>query len=209
MPEQPRPVPATDAAAPGPARPVRAHARRNREKLLAAALHEFGTMGDNASLGGIAKAAGVGIGTLYRHFPNRESLVLATYEHEVEQLCSGAAELLDTLPADEAFQEWMGRLAGLLVTKQQMSEALRAFGPHDTWESATYTSVYTTIGTLVEAGAAAGRIRDDLGTADVVLAMSGLLRLDVTGDWRGQADRLIGLLMDGLRTGARVRAGQG
>ncbi|MFE2040953.1 TetR/AcrR family transcriptional regulator [Streptomyces sp. NPDC059477] len=184
-----------------PAQPVRAHARRNREKLLAAALEEFGKVGDSASLGSIAKTAGVGIGTLYRHFPSRESLVLATYEYEVEQLCSAAEELLGELPPDQAFREWMGRLASLLVTKQHMSEALRTFGPQDTWESESYTKVFGTIGAFVTAGAEAGSIRSDLSTADVVLAMSGLLRLDAAGDWRSQGDRLIGLLMDGLQAG--------
>ncbi|MFJ5259883.1 TetR/AcrR family transcriptional regulator [Streptomyces sp. NPDC088387] len=192
-----------------PAQPVRAHARRNREKLLAAALEEFNDPGKDASLGSIARAAGVGIGTLYRHFPNRESLVLATYEYEVEQLCSGADDLLASLPPDQALAEWLKGLASLLVTKQHMSEALRSMGPVDTWESASYTRVYGTIDTLVNAGVAARRIRGDLETADVVLAMSGLLRLDVSGDWRAQADRLIGLLMDGLRTGAGTPAPDG
>src|SRR5882757_8134384 len=119
--------------------PVRAHARRNREKLLAAAQDEFNRVGKNASLGGIAKAAGVGIATLYRHFPDRESLVLATYEYEVDQLCSAADSLLKTLPPDQALREWMRRLADLLVTKQQMSEALQSMNPSDGgWASESY-----------------------------------------------------------------------
>ncbi|MFD4530037.1 TetR/AcrR family transcriptional regulator [Streptomyces sp. NPDC058470] len=192
----------------GPPQPVRAHARRNREKLLAAAQDEFNRVGKNASLGGIAKAAGVGIATLYRHFPDRESLVLATYEYEVDQLCSAADSLLKTLPPDQALREWMRRLAALLVTKQQMSEALQSMNPSDGgWASESYAKVFGAIDSLVAAGVAAQAIRADLGTADVVLAMSGLLRLDVSGDWRSQADRLIGLLMDGLQAGIRSDIG--
>ncbi|MFJ6081437.1 TetR/AcrR family transcriptional regulator [Streptomyces sp. NPDC092369] len=187
----------------GPPQPVRAHAVRNREKLLAAAIEEFNHAGKDASLGSIAKAAGVGIATLYRHFPNRESLVLATYDYEVEQLCSAADRLLETLPPDRALQEWMRHLASLLVTKQHMSEALRTIGVGETWASESYARISDTIGTLLAAGVAAGTIRSDLKTADVVLAMSGLLRLDAAGDWRAQGDRLIGLLMDGLRVGAK------
>ncbi|MER5525666.1 TetR/AcrR family transcriptional regulator [Streptomyces sp. NPDC002677] len=187
----------------GPARPVRAHARRNREKLVAAALEEFTRTGKDAPLDSIARAAGVGIGTLYRHFPTRESLVLAAYEHEVDQLCAVGDELLAELPPDRALREFMGRLASLLVTKQHMSEALRSAGP-DGGES--YAKVYDTIGTLFTAGVAAGTLRSDMETGDVVRAMGGLLRLDVDGDWKGQAERQIRLLMDGLRTGAPARA---
>lgn len=186
-----------------PPQPVRAHARRNREKLLAAALDEFSHDKD-ASLGSIAKAAGVGIATLYRHFPDRESLVLAVYQHEVEQLCAAADSLLETLPPDEALREWMGGLASVMTTKQQMSEALQSMGPSSgAGASETYAMVFDTIGTLLAAGVAAKTIRSDLETADVVLAMSGLLRLNASGDWRSQADRLIMLLMDGLKAGPR------
>jgi AcrR family transcriptional regulator len=186
---------------------MRANARRNREKLLAAALEEFNRVGKDAPLDGIARAAGVGIATLYRHFPTREALVLATYEHEVDQVCATADELLATLPPDRALREWMAELTALLVTKQHMSEALRSVGPSDeAWESETYTKVYDTIGVLFSAGVAAGTIRSDMETSDVVLAMSGLLRLDVTGDWKAQAERQIRLLMDGLQTGTRPRA---
>lgn len=188
----------------GPTQPVRAHARRNREKLLAAALEEFDRAGKDASLGAIARAAGVGIATLYRHFPDRESLVLAAYRYEVDQLCSAADDLLGALPPDQALREWMKRLAHLMVTKQQMSAALQSMGPSGAgWASESYAQVFRTVGTLLDAGVAAGTVRGDLETADVVLAMSGLLRLDVSGEWRAQADRLIGLLMDGLQTGTR------
>lgn len=186
-------------------RPVRANAKRNRDKLLAAALEEFNLHGDDASLEAVARRAGVGIATLYRHFPTRETLVLAAYHHEVEQLCATADELLATLPPDRALREWLGRLAAYTVTKQHMSAALNAAGsPGGAWSTDSYAKVFGTIGRLLAAGVEAGTLRSDLETGDVVLAMSGLLRLDVTKDWRAQADRLSGLLMDGLRTGART-----
>ncbi|MER7839059.1 TetR/AcrR family transcriptional regulator [Streptomyces sp. NPDC096040] len=191
----------------GPARPVRAHARRNREKLVAAALEEFTRTGKDAPLDGIAGAAGVGIGTLYRHFPTRESLVLAAHEHEVDQLCAVGDELFAALPPDRALREFMGRLAGLFVTRQHMSEALRSVGPAgETSASESYTKVYDAIDALYSAAVAPGTVRSDLETGDVVRAMGGLLRLDAAGDWKGQADRQIRLLVDGLQTGAPARA---
>ena len=107
-------------------RPLRADARRNRDKLLTVAASSFALAGAGASLEGIAREAGVGIGTLYRHFPTRESLVLAAYWHEVERLCDTADELLATLPPDRALREWMGRLTRYAITKRGMAEALTA-----------------------------------------------------------------------------------
>ncbi|MFE5038584.1 hypothetical protein [Streptomyces sp. NPDC056683] len=91
--------------------------------------------------------------------------------------------------------------SGLLVTKQYMSEALRSGGTEG-----SYAKVHDTIDTLFTAGVAAGTLRSDMETADVVRAMGGLLRLDAAGDWRGQAGRQIRLLMDGLQTGTPARA---
>ena len=184
-------------------RPVRANARRNREKLLVAALEEFNRVGGDASLEGIARRAGVGIATLYRHFPTREGLVLASYQHEVDQLCAAADELLAKLPPDEALRAWMDLLAALTVAKQHMSQALQSSIGSDSWSAESLGQVRGTIDRLLTAAVEAGLIRSDLETGDVVLAMSGLLRLDVTQDWRGQAGRLLDLLMDGLRAGPR------
>ena len=184
-------------------RPVRANARRNRDKLLVAALEEFNRSGSGASLEGIARRAGVGIATLYRHFPTRDGLVLATYQHEVDQLCGTADELLAKLPPDQALREWMDLLAAVTVTKQHMSEALQAAGTTDSWSTESLGKVRATVDRLLTAGVEAGVIRSDLETADVMLAMNGLLRLDVTTDWRAQATRLLDLLMDGLRAGPR------
>src|SRR3712207_9212105 len=93
------------------ARSLRADAQRNRDKLLTAATEAFAEHGEDVALETIAARAGVGIGTFYRHFPNRDALVVAAYEHEVDALCAAAADLLKTLPPDEALRAWMSRFA--------------------------------------------------------------------------------------------------
>jgi AcrR family transcriptional regulator len=186
--------------------PVRSNAVRNREKLLAAALAEFNERGDGTSLEGVARRAGVGIGTLYRHFPSREDLVLAAYRHEVDQLCETADELLASLPPEQALREWMDRLAAYTVTKQHMSRALSAASSADSgWSAESWAKVFSAVDRLLAAGIEAGAIRSDLETGDVMLAMTGLMRLDVSKDWKAQAGRLLDLLMDGLR--ARAQGG--
>ncbi len=185
-------------------RPLRADARQNREKLLSAALAAFARSGADASLDAIARDAGVGIGTLYRHFPTREALVLAAYRHEVDQLCEAATELLDSLPPDRALREWMDRVARYVIAKQGLADALKAATAADTAPlPAVYGQVLTALEALLDAGARAGTIRSDLSADDVMRAMSGLMQLNPHSDWQDQARRLLDLLMDGLRAGAR------
>src|SRR3954466_15106316 len=93
------------------ARPLRADAQRNREKLLAAATEAFAEDGEGVALEAVAARAGVGIGTLYRHFPSRDALVVAAYQHEVDSLCAAAADLASSWPADAALQAWAERFA--------------------------------------------------------------------------------------------------
>lgn len=113
------------------------------------------------------------------------------------------------MPPDRALRAWMDRLARYTVTKQHMSEALSAAsaaGPG--WSAESYGRTFATVGRLLDAGVQAGTIRSDMQTGDVMLAMNGLLRLDVSGDWQAQAGRLLDLLMDGLRAGARAAPGE-
>jgi AcrR family transcriptional regulator len=188
-------------------RPLRADARQNREKLLSAALAAFARSGADASLDAIARDAGVGIGTLYRHFPTREALVLAAYRHEVDHLCDAATELLDTMPPDRALREWMDRIARYVIAKQGLAEALQAATAADTTPlPAVYGQVLAALEALLDAGARAGTIRSDVSADDVMRAMSGLMQLNPRGDWQDQARRLLDLLMDGLRAGARPAA---
>jgi AcrR family transcriptional regulator len=188
-------------------RPLRADARENREKLLSAALAAFARSGADASLDAIARDAGVGIGTLYRHFPTREALVLAAYRHEVDRLCEAATDLLDTMPPDRALREWMDRLARYVIAKQGLADALKEATADDTAPlPAVYGQVLAALEALLEAGARAGTIRSDLSADDVLRAMSGLMQLNPRGEWQDQARRLLDLLMDGLRAGARPPA---
>ena len=183
-------------------RPLRADARRNREKLLSVALLAFTEHGADASLEGIARGAGVGIGTLYRHFPTRESLILEVYRNELEQLGAAATELLQTLPPDEALRAWLQRTARYSITKHGLANALNSVVSTDAAAPNKYDLLSGALAKLLEAGAGAGVIRDDVSPDDMLLAMSGLWRLDTQGDWQGQAKRLIDLLMDGLKVGA-------
>ena len=112
-------------------RPLRADAQRNRERLLAAAMQAFAEEGEEVALESVAARAGVGIGTLYRHFPNRDALVVAAYQNEVDELCAAAADLLASVPADEALRAWADRFADYIATKRAMGNALRSAAASD------------------------------------------------------------------------------
>src|SRR6059058_3020812 len=102
------------------ARPLRADAQRNRKKLLTIAMEAFAEEGEAVALESVAARAGVGIGTLYRHFPSRDALIVAAYQHEVDSLCAAAADLLGALPADAALRAWAERFADYIATKRAM-----------------------------------------------------------------------------------------
>ncbi|MFI7081526.1 TetR/AcrR family transcriptional regulator [Micromonospora sp. NPDC049903] len=181
-------------------RPLRADAQRNRERLLDAAVRAFSQAGPEVTLDSIAKDAGVGIGTLYRHFPTRESLVEAAYRNELAKLCDAAAELRDRLPPVEAIREWMDRFIDYLTTKREMADALRlviASGTNPYAQSRD--RLVGAIGLLLEAGAAAGTVRTDVDPTDVLVGLSGVSLASGGRDQRDQARRLLDLLMDGLR----------
>ena len=113
------------------ARPLRADAQRNRDKLLAAATHAFAAHGEDVALEAVAARAGVGIGTLYRHFPSRDALVIAAYRHEVARLCAAASELLAAQPPDAALRAWAERFTDYIATKRAMGSALRSAAGSD------------------------------------------------------------------------------
>ncbi|GAA4566244.1 TetR/AcrR family transcriptional regulator [Planotetraspora kaengkrachanensis] len=183
-----------------PARPLRADARRNRDRLLEVAVRAFSQNGPDVTLEAIAKEAGVGIGTLYRHFPTREALVDAAYRNELARLCDAASELLDAKAPDQALRAWMDRFVDYGAAKRGMADALRAVvasggNPY----AHSRDKLIGTIGTLLEAGGAAGSLRTDARPDDVLASLSGIGL--ITGDpgRREQAGRLLDLLMDGLR----------
>jgi AcrR family transcriptional regulator len=181
-------------------RPLRADAQRNRELLLDAAVRSFSKHGLDASLDAIAKDAGVGIGTLYRHFPTRESLIEAAYRNELATVCDAVPELLKSLPPDEALRAWMERFIDYMTKKLGMAEALRAViasggDPYAQSRDRLVTSVEA----LLEAAVAAGAIRTDVKADDVLTGLSGVALAAGQPSQREQADRLLDLLMDALR----------
>lgn len=185
---------------PTEARPLRADAQRNRDRLLEVAVRAFSHDGPDVTLESIAGEAGVGIGTLYRHFPTREALIEAAYRSELARLCAGVPDLLETLPADVALRTWMDRFIDYLATKRGMADALRMViasggNPH----AQSRESLLEAIGSLVKAGADEGQLRSDVDPTDVMLGISGVSLVAGTPDQRDQAGRLLDLLLDGLR----------
>jgi AcrR family transcriptional regulator len=185
------------------ARPLRADARRNRDALLAAAVQAFSAEGPDVTLESVAAAAGVGIGTLYRHFPNRDALVEAAYRNELERLCDSAEELLATLPAEQAVRQWMERFVDYAVTKRGMAEALRALiaaGGNPFEQSRAL--MLGALGKLLNAAIADGAVRADLAPADLLATLGGVSMAAGDAAGREQARRVLDLVMDGLRYGA-------
>jgi AcrR family transcriptional regulator len=181
-------------------RPLRADAQRNRDRLLDAAVRAFSQDGPEVTLDAIAKDAGVGIGTLYRHFPTREALVEAAYRNELARLCDAVPDLLRDLPPDEATRTWMDRFVDYMTTKRGMSGALRvviASGGNPFAQSRD--RLVAAISTLLDAGAAAGTVRSDVEPGDVLASLSGVSLAAGEPAQRDQARRLLDLLMDGLR----------
>lgn len=185
-----------------PPKTMRADAQRNRDKLLDAATTLFAASGTGVSLEAVARAAGVGIGTLYRHFPTKEALVEAAYRNEVARLGEAADELLRSGPADAALAAWMERFVDYTVAKRGMVGALRAIvaSGADVFAE-TKGELLATITRLLDAGAADGTLRTDLGPEDVMRATSAIWSIPDDDAWRENALRLLGLLMDGMRHG--------
>lgn len=184
-------------------RRMRSDAQRNRELLLAAAVAAFSREGPEATLEAIAKDAGVGIGTLYRHFPSREALVDAAYRSELARLCDAVPELLAAMPADKALRTWMDMFIEYMTTKRGMADALRmviASGGNPFAESRS--RLLAASRALMQAGAADSTLRADLDPADLLASMSGVSLAVGDPAQRAQAGRLLDLLMDGLRCGA-------
>lgn len=181
------------------AEPIRADARRNRERLLEIAARTFAAADGPVSLEGIAREAGVGIGTLYRHFPTREALVEAVYGAELAEVSASADDLLDRHPPAVALRQWMNRYADFVATKQGMADSLRALLAAGVVKpSQTRDRIVGAVQTLLRAGAADGSVRSDIAAEDVVAALLGTL---LTASSPQQAQRLLDLLADGLAVG--------
>jgi AcrR family transcriptional regulator len=181
-------------------RKPRADSLRNREKLLAAAHDVFSTGGPDASLEKVAKTAGVGIGTLYRHFPTREAMFQAVYKHEVDQLVALAGKLSNEAPPLAALRQWLHAQIGMVATKKGMVAALApAAGSSDALYADSSARMLAAIGTLMAAAIEAGEIRDDLAPEDVMRALLGMCYTREQAGWQDKVIRLMDVFLDGLR----------
>jgi AcrR family transcriptional regulator len=180
-------------------RSLRADAQANYDRLLEVAARAFAEEGADASLKAIAAKAGVGIGTLYRRFPAREDLIEATYRNETTRLCDSAPELLrDRAPVD-ALREWMELFVDYMLTKQGMADALPAIlAAREGLRLHSRKALSDAVETLLAAGTAAGRLRDDVAAGDVIMALGGITLISDHESQRELASRLISLLLDGL-----------
>ena len=180
-------------------RPVRRDARHNRAKLIAVAQAAFAAAEGPVSLEGIARQAGVGIGTLYRHFPTREDLVDAVYASELEAVTASAPGLLDRHPADVALRAWIGRYATFVATKRGMMDTLRTAYASGRIAAPSREGVSATIATILEQGAATGTLRADVDADDVTTLLVGVFAAIIDGAPQERTDRLLDLLMDAVR----------
>jgi AcrR family transcriptional regulator len=186
-----------------PARAQRSDAARNRERLLEVASDAFAREGVDASLERIAKGAGVGVGTLYRHFPTRDALVEAVFRRNVEAVVADADELLATKPPGEALAEWMQRFVAYVAAKRGLATHLKSVLAADSeLFTHSHAQLSSAIERLVTAAGGSGDIRGDADPTDVLRALSGVCLMSDAPGWQDQACRISALLMDGLRYGA-------
>ena len=187
-------------------RKPRADALRNRERVLEAARTVFSTGGPEASLEAVAKTAGVGIGTLYRHFPTREALFDAVYRHEAQQLAALAERLQTAASPVEALRRWMYSLVKFVATKKGMSAALALAISKDS-DLFSYSSdlLMRSAGRLLDRAMAAGEIRNDIGPDDLIRTLVGMCYTHDQPGWQKSVLRLVDIFIDGLRNRAKRR----
>jgi AcrR family transcriptional regulator len=181
-------------------RKPRADARRNRERILEIAKVAFTRSGANISLDDVAKQAGIGAGTLYRHFPTRDALLEAVYRTEVGKLAAAERELAAALPPIEALRAWMLLFVDYIAAKQIIAPALNTLvgGPSKLFE-ASGAQIKGAIHALVERAIASGDIRPDLDPLDLLRALVGVSNVASVPDWAQSAKRLVEILIIGSR----------
>ena len=184
-------------------RKPRADAVRNRERVLEAAKAIFSMGGPDASLEAVARRAGVGIGTLYRHFPTREALFEAVYRREVEQLGELAEQLMSEAAPVEALRRWLRSNVEFVATKKGMLAAL-ALTVHGSSElyAHTFDRLTKAVGALLDRAVAAGEIRADVGPEDLLRALVGMCYMHDQPGWQKSVLRLVDVFVDGLRVQA-------
>jgi AcrR family transcriptional regulator len=182
------------------ARKPRADALRNRERILEVAKEAFTQQGANASLDEIAKQAGVGAGTLYRHFPTRDELIQGVYRNEVAKLAAAAARFAETMPPLAALRAWMLLLVDYIAAKHIIAPALNtiAGGPSKLHEGSR-TIIQGAIDGLVRRAKKSGDLRRDLDAYDLLRALIGVSHVGSGADWQQSARRLVDILIAGSR----------
>jgi AcrR family transcriptional regulator len=182
-------------------RKPRADAQRNRERVLEAAKTVFSAGGPDASLDAVAREAGVGIGTLYRHFPTREALYEAVYRREVEQLGELAEELKSDGAPVEALRRWLRANVEFVATKKGMAAALAlaAGSPLSELTAFSFERLTKAVGTLLDRAAASGEIRTDVSPEDLLRTLVGMCLLHDQPGWQAGVIRMLDVLVDGLR----------
>ena len=185
------------AAAP---RKPRADAQRNRERILVVAKQEFTRSGANASLEDIIKKAAVGPGTLYRHFPTREELLVAVYQSEMEKLAAAERGLADDLSPVEALRAWLLLFIDAVETKKIIAPVLNTLvGDPKKVFAASHAAIHEPIRALVKRAIKSGDIRKDLDPIDLVRALVGVANVATSPDWRHSARRLVDILIAGAK----------
>ena len=181
-------------------RKPRTDAQRNRERILEVAKEAFTRSGANASLDDIAKGAGVGAGTLYRHFPTRDALIEAVYRTEVEKVAAAEKKFSERLPPVEALRAWMLLFVDHIATKQIIGPALNSLvgGPSKLYEGSR-TQIQGAIDSLVKRAIKNGDIRRDLEPFDLLRALIGVSHVASGPDWQQSARRLVDILITGSR----------
>ncbi len=190
---------ATKSPLPAERKP-RADAQRNRDRVLEVAKEAFTRSGTDTSLDEIAKQAGVGPGTLYRHFRSREALIEAVYRTEVEKLAAAERNFAGTMPPIEALRAWMLLFVDYIATKKIIAPALNALAgdPKKVFE-ASYTQIWAAIRALVKRAIKSGDIRKDLDPIDLLRALIGVSNIASSPDWQQSARRLVDILITGSR----------
>jgi AcrR family transcriptional regulator len=181
-------------------RKPRTDAQRNRERILEVAKEAFSRHGANTSLDDIARQAGVGAGTLYRHFPSRDELLEAVYRTEVEKLAAAERKFAEDLPPMEALRAWMLLFVDYIATKQIIAPALNTLvgGASRVFES-SHAQVQEAIRALVKRAITSGDIRKDLDPIDLLRALIGVANVSTSPDWQQSARRLVDILVTGSR----------
>jgi AcrR family transcriptional regulator len=189
-----------DTENPKTTRKLRTDSIRNRERVLEAATQVFSAGSPQASLEAVARQAGVGIGTLYRHFPTREALFEAVYRHEVDLLGDLADQLASEGEPVESLRKWLHANVRLMATKKGMIEGLQLVA-HGSSELKAYSFERLTgaIGLLLDRAMAADEIRADIAPEDLLRTLVGIFYSQGTADWQPAASRLVDVFVDGLR----------